>query len=85
MPTIVHILDGNSEIAAYEMSDLCYSISLMHLRRTRAVKNFNFSPKRPVYLHAGATFSELPFNIGTMMPTCKYPKITTKQKIAFCG
>ena len=42
--TMVHILDGNSEIVAHVKSNLCSLICLRHLIRSRAVTNRIFSP-----------------------------------------
>ena len=59
-------LDGNLEIGAQVRSNLCDLIFLTHLIRSRADTNRIFSPKRPIFLNACATCSELPTNISTM-------------------
>ena len=54
--TLLHmefILDGNQEIVTHIRSKLCYLIT------TR----IPLSPKRPIFLHARATYSELPSDI----------------------
>ena len=58
------LLDGYSEIGSHVRSNLC----LRHLIRSRAVTNF-FSPKRPTFIYACATYSELPSNISSMGPS----------------
>ena len=65
--TMVHILDGNSEMGVRVRNNLYYLICLRHLITSRAVTNRNFSsPKRPIILHGCATCFELPTNISTM-------------------
>ena len=54
---MVVTIDGTKEICAYLRSNLCYLNSLRHLIRSREVTY-------PVFLHACATCSELPSNIG---------------------
>ena len=55
---MVSILDGNSRIGAHVRSNLCYLICLRYLIRSRAVTNrIFFSPKRSIFLHACAKFS----------------------------
>ena len=59
-----HILDGTSEIGAHVRSNLCYLIGLRHLISSRNVTIpilFGL-----IFLHACATCSELPFNIGNI-------------------
>ena len=63
--TRVLILDGNSEISMHVWSDLGYLIFICHLFRPRAATILFFLPKRHVYLHTCATFSELPSDIRT--------------------
>ena len=58
---MVLILDGNTKMGVSARSNLCYLICVRHLNRSRE----NFSPKRPVFLHACGTYSELPSNIST--------------------
>ena len=70
------ILDGNPEVGAQVRNILCYLICLRHLIRSRAVTNWIFSPKRPFYLHAFATYSELPSNICTMKGMRHRPRIS---------
>ena len=42
MWTIVLTLDGNSDIGAFERSNVCYLIFVWHLLRSRAVINHIF-------------------------------------------
>ena len=66
---MVVILDCISEKGAQERSNLYYLICLRHLIRSRAVTNWLFfSPKRPICLHAWATYSILPSNINLKVP-----------------
>ena len=51
---------------AHERSILCYFICLRHLIKWREIKNEIFSP---IWLHSCKTFSELPFDISTMVCT----------------
>ena len=61
------ISDGNLEIVAHAMSNLCYLISLMHLIRSRTVTNrISFSEKSD--FPYCATCSELPSYISTKGP-----------------
>ena len=53
---MVPILDGNSEIGVHVKNNRCYLIC----------SNI-FSAKRPIFLHLGAKFSELPSNIITIL------------------
>ena len=69
--TMVLILDGSSETGAPLGSNLCYLIYSRHLIRARGVKNWFFSPKIPIFLHAYAICSELPSYIITMRSTRK--------------
>ena len=59
------VLHGNSEIGAHVKSSLCYLICLRHLTSLGVVKNRIFF-LRPNFLHACATYFELPSNISTM-------------------
>ena len=63
------ILDSTWEIVALVRSNLYYSIVVRPLILSRAVTDriVFFSLKRPVFLHACATCSELPSNISTML------------------
>ena len=63
------IIHGSSELGAHVRSNLCYLICLGHLIKSRAFKNRIFSLKRPIFFHACATCSELPFNNSTMFLT----------------
>jgi len=64
--TMVLILNGNSEIGTHVKSNLCYLICLRHLIRSRVVTNRNlvFSLKRFFFLHACATWFELPSTVS---------------------
>ena len=58
---------SNLEIGAHVESNPCYLICLRHLIWSRAVSNrIFFSPQRPIYLLACATYSELPSNVSTI-------------------
>ena len=57
------ISDGNFEIGAHVVANLCSLISLRHLRDV--TNRMFFSPKRPTFLHACATCSEIPSDITT--------------------
>ena len=50
-------------------SNLCYLICYGHLIRSRAVTNRISFQKRPIFVHAFATCSELPSNQSTMLET----------------
>ena len=52
--------------------NLCYLICLRHLIRSRAVTTKKFSLKRPIFLNACATCSELPSNISKMFIPGRY-------------
>ena len=68
--------EGNSEIGAHARKNLFYLIGLRHLIRLRVVSNrFFLSPKRPIFLHACTTCSELPYNISRMKLTEEYGKV----------
>ena len=62
------------KLDAHVRSNLCYLICLRHLLRSRAVMNRIFSPKRPMFVHACATSSELPSNISTVGSMVGYNK-----------
>ena len=67
---VLIFIDGKSEIGVQLRRNICYLVSLRHLIRSRAVTNLIlFSPLRPIFLHACATCSELPSDIGTMHQT----------------
>ena len=61
---MVLILVG--QIGAHVGSNLCHSICLRHLLKSKAVTNRIFSPKRPTVPCACETCAELPSNISTM-------------------
>ena len=61
---IVLISVGNSGIGAQLR---IYFICFRHLIRSRIVTDRIYPPKRPYFLHACATFSELPSYISTMI------------------
>ena len=64
---MVLILDGNSEIVANVMSDLCYLISLKAFDHIESIDKLKFfHPKIPIFPHTCATWSELPSYISTM-------------------
>ena len=62
-PLMVFILDGNSEIGAYGRSNLCYLTFQRHSIKSRAV--IFFYPKRPIFIHACATWSEYHGSTGS--------------------
>ena len=57
---IVLILDGNSEIGAF--FDQCKP-----LVRSRAATNKVFFSEKTVFLHEAAIYTQLPFNVSTMI------------------
>ena len=60
---MILILDGTSKIGAQSgLFDLFMAFDKIESGHKSDV----FSPKRPVFLHACATYSELPSNISTM-------------------
>ena len=63
-------LDGNSEIGAQVRSNLYYLICLRRLNSSGQSQIGFFSLKRPIFLHACTTCSELPSNISTMIFFC---------------
>ena len=63
---MVLFLDGNSEIAPHVWNNLSYLIFSWHLFRSTGVTNLIFFQKRPIILHTGGTFSELPYCISIM-------------------
>ena len=64
---MVLILDGNSEIGVHARSNLRYLVCLKQLVKIGSRHKLNiFPPQRPICLHAGFTYSELPSNISTM-------------------
>ena len=60
---MVLLLDGNSEIVAEKF--LIFDL----FKAFNSITTDFFSPKRPIFLHACATCSELPFNISTLLIT----------------
>ena len=65
---IVLIQDGHSEIYEPVRSNLCYLICLRHWIRpdeSDHKADVFFYPKRPIFLHACASFSGLPSNTST--------------------
>ena len=62
---VILMLDGDSEIVAHVKRNICYSICLRHLSRSRAVKIIFFIC--PIFLHACATCGELPSYVSTMV------------------
>ena len=75
---MVHILEGDSEIGAHVRSKLGFRICLRHLIRSRLVTNrIFFSAKRPIFLHACATCSELPSKVSIMkLPRGRLPSLS---------
>ena len=63
---MVLILNGNTEIGDVRRH-LCYLICFRHWSDREESQNGFFSPKRPIFLLAWATYSELPFNVSTMV------------------
>ena len=62
------MLDGNSEIVANVRNNISFAICLRHSIRSKAVTNcVFFSLRRPIFLHACATGSELPSMISTFL------------------
>ena len=56
------LIQGNPTICAHVESNLCYMIT-QDLSLVRGQSKIDlFSPKRPIFLHACATGSELPSN-----------------------
>ena len=61
-------IDGNSEIGAYGRSNLCNLILVRHLIRLQEQPQIGFlSPKRPNFLYACETYSELPSNLSVII------------------
>ena len=65
--TMVFILAGNSERAAYAKSNICHLICLKHLIRSTKVTHRMFFSENTFFHHACATCSELPSS--TMVST----------------
>ena len=61
-------LDCNSEMGVQVQSKISNLIFLRHFLRSTEVK-IGFSPKRPIFLHACGSCSELPPDISTMCTT----------------
>ena len=64
------MLDGNSDITRCARKEpyLVFDLFIYHLLRSTAVTNrIFFYPKRHMFLDAGATCSELPSNMGSML------------------
>ena len=77
----VLILDGNSEIGLHVILSQCYLICLRHLIGLKAATNRIFFPlKRPIFLPACATCSELPSNISTLGNRVSIPDSWTRWK-----
>ena len=65
---MVHTLDGNSEIGVRVRSKLSYLLCLKHVIRSREQSHIGyFISENPYFLHACATKSDLPSNMGTMV------------------
>ena len=62
---MVLLIDGNSYVGAHVMRYIWYFTGLRHLIEGSHKLDFFLTPKRPIFLHACATFSDLPPNIGT--------------------
>ena len=62
---MVFILDGNSEIGVHVRSNICFFDLCKAFDKIEIVF---LSPKRPIFLHACETCSELPCNISTILP-----------------
>ena len=65
--SMVYILYGNLRHA---QSKLYYLVSVRHTHQIES--SYKFAPKRPIFLLACATSSDLPSNVGTMSLTVKY-------------
>ena len=62
---MVLILDGNSKIGAHVITLLFGLFKAFDYIGSSRESDF-FSPTRPIFLHACATYSKLPSNISTM-------------------
>ena len=64
-PAMKFMFNDNSEIGSHVRINLCYSICVRHLIRSRAETNRIFSER--TFLKMCAKWSELPFNVSTML------------------
>ena len=63
---MVLILDVNSVIGAHVRREIGYLICLRYLFGARAVADWNFSQKRPVFLYKCATWFDIQSNVSSM-------------------
>ena len=72
VPSMLLVLDGYSEIGAHIGSNLCYLICSWLMIRSREVTNRIFVILKDGFsIHTCATYSELPYNIVTLLPSSK--------------
>ena len=64
--TMLHALDDNSEMVAHVRNSFCFLICLKQFIRSRAVTNRIFFSEKTYFLHACATYPQLPSDISAL-------------------